>query len=61
VLLINNNAIHTYGELKALFHVFVVAEPGVVFNFTPRSLYFQATSDSVLVIVASYLSNSLCI
>jgi len=60
-VLINHNAIQTYGELKALFHVFVVAEPGVVVNFTPRSLYSQGTSDSVLVIVALYLSNSLCI
>jgi hypothetical protein len=63
VLLINHNTntIRTYGELKVLFHVFVVAEPGGVVNFMPRSLDSQATCDSVLLIVASYFSNSLCI
>jgi len=51
----NHNSVQTYGESKALFHVFVDAEPVVVISFTPRSLYSQATSDSVLVIVALYL------
>jgi hypothetical protein len=60
-VLIKHSPIQTCGEQKALFRVFVVAEPGVVVNFTPRSPYFQATSDSVHVIVALYFSNSLCI
>jgi len=57
-VVVNRSATQTCGELQALLHIFVVAEPGVVVNFTPRSPYSKATSDSVLVIVALYFSNS---